>query len=108
MRILMHPRAITATDKELRVQIREAMEATFLPVLPQLQWVDVYVTDVNGPRGGVDKRCRVVAHLKSGMVVVSRMGTDLMSAVTASAIRCRRMIRTRVKRRRDRRRRAEV
>jgi putative sigma-54 modulation protein len=106
VRVLIHPRAITAADKELRARVAEALETALAPVRSRLHWVDVYLTDVNGPKGGPDKRCRVVAHLPTGPVVVARAGRDPMAAVTAAALRCRRLIRSRLRRRRDVRRRA--
>jgi hypothetical protein len=57
MRLLIHPRA-TVADPEVRVQIVEALETAFGPVRSRLDGIDVYLTDVNGPRGGPDKRCR--------------------------------------------------
>jgi ribosome hibernation promoting factor len=104
VRMLIHPRTITA-DAELRDRAAEALATALAPVRSFLRWVDAYLTDVNGPRGGPDKRCRVVAHLATGPVVVSRTGPDPVAAVSAAAARCRRLTLTRLKRRRDRQRR---
>lgn len=106
MRVLIHPRTITAADKELRARVAEALETALAPVRSRLHWVDVYLTDADGPQGVPAKRCRVVAHLLTGLVVVSRTGRDPVAAVTAAAVRCRRLIRSRLRRRKDRRRRA--
>ena len=106
MRVLIHPRTITAADKELRARVADALETALAPIRSRLQWVDVYLTDVNGPKGGPDKRCRVVAHRPTGPVVVARTGLDPVAAVAAAAVRCRRLIRSRLKRRWGRRRRA--
>lgn len=103
MRILIHPRTITA-DEDLRTRAAEALEAALAPVRSAILWADAYLTDVNGPRGGPDKRCRVVAHLRSGPVVISRTGRDPVAAVAAAATRCRRLILARLKRRPGRRR----
>ena len=84
MRVLIHPRAITA-DEGLRARVAAALEAALAPVRRHLLWVDAYLTDVNGPRGGPDKRCRVVAHLRTGPVVVSRTGVDPVAALAAAA-----------------------
>jgi putative sigma-54 modulation protein len=104
VRMLIHPRTITA-DAELRNRASEALTTSLAPVRSFLRWVDAYLTDANGPRGGPDKRCRIVAYLVTGAVVVSRTGPDPVAAVSAAAARCRRLILTRLKRRRDRRRR---
>jgi putative sigma-54 modulation protein len=106
VRVLIHPRTITGADRQLRFRVAEALETALSPVRWCLRWVDVYLTDVNGPKGGPDKRCRVVAHLPTGPVVVGRPGRDPVAAVTAAALRCRRLIRSRLRRRQHRRRRA--
>lgn len=99
MRVLIHPRTITA-DRELRTRVTQALEASLAPVRQHLLWLDAYLTDVNGPRGGPDKRCRIVVHLHTGgPVVVSRTGRDPVAAVSAAAARCRRLILTCLKRR---------
>jgi hypothetical protein len=36
----------------------------------QIRQVDVHLCDVNGPRGGIDKRCRVLVHFERGPAVV--------------------------------------
>lgn len=103
MRVLIHPRSLTA-DRELRARVEEALGTALEPVRPYLDWVDLYLTDVNGPRRGPDKRSRLVAHLRTGPVVVSRTASDPVAAVTAAAARCRRLVRSRLTRRRHRRR----
>jgi putative sigma-54 modulation protein len=106
MRVLIHPRAITADDKDLRSRVAQALETAFSPVRSRLLWVDVYLTDVNGSKGGPDKRCRVVAHLPTGPVVVNRRDREPVVAVAAAALRCRWLIWSRLRRRWDIRRRA--
>ncbi|QEL17512.1 hypothetical protein [Limnoglobus roseus] len=103
MRILIHPRSITS-DPNFRAQVENALSTALEPVRSDLEWVNLYLTDVNGRRGGPDKRCRVVAHLRTGPVVVSRTGPDPVAAVTVAAVRCRRLVRSRLTRRSRRRR----
>jgi putative sigma-54 modulation protein len=107
VRVLMHPRTISTDDKKLRAQVVESLQVALGPVRSYLHGADLYLTDVNGPKGGPGKRCRVVAYLPAGRpVVVSRTDRDPVAAVTAAAARCRRSIRSQLKRRQDRRRRA--
>ena len=48
----------------------------------------VRIVDVNGPRGGPDKRCRIVAHLERAQVVlVEATDSDAYVAVSQAAIR---------------------
>jgi hypothetical protein len=95
---LIHPRTITADDKELRTRVAEALETALGRLGQCLRRVDVYLTDVNGPRGGPDKRCRIVARLAAGSpVVVSRTDRNPVTAAAAAAVRCRRSVRSYLK-----------
>lgn len=50
--------------------------------------VAVYLVDLNGPRGGVDKQCRVVAEvLGHGLVVVEDTNASLTAAIDRAADR---------------------
>jgi putative sigma-54 modulation protein len=102
MRVSIRPRNMTA-DQNLRSRIDHCLQTTLDPVRGYLQGIDVYLTDVNGPRGGPDKQCRVVAHVPAARpVVVSRTGRDPVAAVARAAAVCRRSVRTLAKRRRAR------
>lgn len=59
--------------------------------------VTVYLTDVNGPRGGADKRCKVVAEARGcGPVVVEDADADLDVAIDRAADRVGRAVRRRL------------
>ncbi len=108
MRILIHPRTI-APDFEVRSQIAESLQTALEPIRSRLDRIDVYLTDVERSRGAPAKRCRVVAYLPADQpVVVSSTDRDPMAAVNAAASRCRRSVRNRLDRQRDRRRRTAV
>ena len=63
--------------------------------------VRVYLRDVNGPRGGVDKTCRVVVHLPgTGRAVVAGTAAEVYALVARTAGRLRRAIKRRLQRRR--------
>ena len=56
--------------------------------------VMVRLSDVNGPRGGVDKRCQiVVALVPRGVVMVEGSGDDAFALIAATAKRAARAIR---------------
>ena len=98
MRVSIRPRNRTA-DASLRSRIDDCLQATLYPVEEYLAGVDVYLTDVNGPRGGPDNRCRVVARVPAGRpVVISRTGRDAVTAVARAAAVCRRSVRSMSKR----------
>lgn len=63
--------------------------------------VSVYLADLNGPRGGVDKLCQITADLKgSGPVMILEKGDDLLAAVNRAARRLGYRIGCQVRRRR--------
>ena len=61
--------------------------------------VDVAIVDENGPRGGIDKQCRVsVVMPRFGQVSASAKHENPWAAVTEATERVRRMILTKLKR----------
>jgi ribosome-associated translation inhibitor RaiA len=66
--------------------------------------VDVAITDENGPRGGVDKHCRIRVCMP-GVAPFVATATDANSwaAVNRAATRARRKVMTQLKRRRSQR-----
>jgi ribosome-associated translation inhibitor RaiA len=63
--------------------------------------VTVRLSDVNGPRGGIDKRCRIVASLvPRGMVMVEGSGDDPFALIAGTAKRAGRAVRRELERRR--------
>lgn len=69
--------------------------------------VVVRLSDLNGPRGGVDKRCRVsVELLRRGNVVVEETDSDLYGAINRATDRAGNTVARELKRARDWRRHA--
>jgi putative sigma-54 modulation protein len=61
----------------------------------------VRLTDVNGPRGGLDKRCRIaVALVPRGVVIVEGSGDDPFALIADAAKRAGRVVRRGLERRR--------
>ncbi|HLO41557.1 MAG TPA: HPF/RaiA family ribosome-associated protein [Phycisphaerales bacterium] len=61
--------------------------------------VQVRITDVNGPKGGVDKSCTAFAHIHgSGAIAVKVRSTDFYGAIDRAAQKLRRAIDRRVSR----------
>ena len=66
--------------------------------LDRIGKVTVRLIDVNGPRGGNDKRCGVVLDLKGcGVVVLEEDGADLDSVIDRAADRVGRVVSRRVR-----------
>lgn len=84
----IHLRARVATEQEVRE--RAVQRAAFVlrrlhSLMPRVQ---VQVSSVNGPRGGVDKRCQVEVQTNRGeRVVVRSVASDWHDAVNTSLTR---------------------
>jgi hypothetical protein len=80
MQVLFKPRHPHATD------LRELTERRVRFVLRRLGWMvpraEVQMSDGNGPRGGVDKRCQVELRTDgAGSVVVTSLANDWRTAL---------------------------
>ena len=61
----------------------------------------VRLSDVNGPRGGNDKRCHIEVILPGQAVVVEDTEADLYFAINRAVSRASRTVKRRLRRRRD-------
>ena len=90
-------------------QLRTLAERRVRHAFKRLAWlaprIRVHLSDVNGPRGGIDKRCQVeVSSGLAGPVVVTSMAHDWRSALQSALTRTARTLlnnlqRSRVQRR---------
>lgn len=83
------------------------LESVLLGSLDRFKhWVKrayLYVEDVNGPKGGVDKQCRCVLHLRRmPPVVIQAKGEDLIALIYRIANRASYTLSQKTKRRRSR------
>mgnify|MGYP001011427738 CR=1 FL=1 len=46
-----------------------------------VQSVTVRLSDINGPRGGADKLCRIVIQMKSRSIVMEELGDDMRRVI---------------------------
>ena len=61
--------------------------------------VEVHVSDINGPKGGVDKRCRIQATASgAGVIVVESSANDFYAAVNGAASKLARALEHRLSR----------
>jgi len=52
----------------------------------QVQRINVWLADINGPRGGVDKRCRLEIRLpRQAALMVEQSDSDMYTAINRSA-----------------------
>jgi len=59
--------------------------------------IDVRLSDINGPKGGIDKKCKIHIHLSGHpSVVVTDIQRDLYHAIDRAASRAMRTVRRRL------------
>jgi ribosome-associated translation inhibitor RaiA len=68
----------------------------------RIREVTASLADVNGPRGGLDKQCRIVVRLlPSGKVTIEETALDFMAATARAADRAGRAVGRELERRRE-------
>jgi len=78
------------------------LEAALRRFSGRVRRVSLNLSDVNGPRGGEDKRCRVDVQLEHGAPIRTEgRGRDLLAVVTEVAQRASHSVAREVDRRRD-------
>jgi ribosome-associated translation inhibitor RaiA len=80
---------VAAADRK---RIEDRIRLALSRFAPLVQGVTATVTDENGNRGGIDKRCRLVVRLRAGTVVVNEQASAVMAAVTQAAERTARSV----------------
>jgi putative sigma-54 modulation protein len=74
----------------LEAHIRRKLRSAFSRVAPPLTGVSVALSDINGPRGGEDKQCKLQFSLPGmGLVVIKDRKSDLYHAIDSAAHRAR-------------------
>ena len=91
MQVLFKSRHPQATD------LRDLTERRVRFVLRRLGWLvpraEVQMSDVNGPRGGIDKRCQVELRTDgAGSVVVASVANDWRTALDNALARAARLL----------------
>ncbi len=72
----------------LRQHARQRMQAALGRFQYSVRTVSVHLGDINGPRGGADKLCRIVVRLKnSTLVVIEELDADMFQVIDKVANR---------------------
>jgi putative sigma-54 modulation protein len=80
-------RRIEITD-ELRNAVEKIVVCAIDRFETQVAKVSVYLADLNGPKGGVDKLCQISASLRRGNpVLILEKGSEILTAVHRAARR---------------------
>jgi ribosomal subunit interface protein len=88
---------VRGTAMAITVALREHATRRLLFALsrfaPRLRRIEVRLDDINGPRGGVDKRCRVAIGVRAGAaLVVEQVDSDMYAAIARAADRAGRAV----------------
>ena len=73
--------------RALRTQIEQRLEFALKTCYRHVKRIMVRLSDVNGPRGGKDKRCHLEVILPGQAVVVVKTEADLYDAINRAASR---------------------
>lgn len=88
---------------DLRHYIEHRMGHMLNRLQPRIGQVMIWLADLNGPRGGVDKRCRIVANVAPfGSVAAEATNTNPQTAIDRAARRIAKVVAHDVDRRRSR------
>ena len=102
MRLFIHTRGTVHAEK-LRSYVERRLRLATGRFEKQLGDVTVQLEDMNGPRGGPDKLCRISADVPSaGRVVVEERGEGFMAVAFWGVKRFRDSLKKRIRRRRTR------
>lgn len=90
-------------DDVLKGYIERRLRFALRRFAARVRRLTVRLTDVNGPRGGLDKRCRIaVALVPRGVVMVEGSGVNPFALIADAAKRAGRAVRRELDRRRSR------
>ena len=92
MQIAIHAHGFSLTDA-LEKHVQSRLAFSFSRVSGRLRRVHVRLSDLNGPRGGVDKRCLIEVCLDGlPTVVIQDVQSDMYSAINRAAGRAARTV----------------
>ena len=99
MRITIQSHGFILTDA-LRTYVEQRLRAALGWSGARLRKLVVSLSDINGPRGGIDKRCKIQVQLSGGGkgVVIEDTEADLYAAIDRAAERTDRALVRRVER----------
>jgi len=108
MKVSIQARDFTLTDSMLSY-VKDRINYLFSSRYNQIQRITVRLSDVNGPRGGVDKRCKVTVVLpRLNEIVNDDVQSDLYVAIFRAMDRASRTVNRRLTRLQDKKRRLYV
>lgn len=87
MRIAVRARDLGWNDS-LQQKLERSIETAVDRHRSRIDRISVYLADLNGPRGGVDKLCQITADIRGARpVLILERGDDLLTVVNRAARR---------------------
>ena len=76
------------SNEDLQKQVERRIEYAVDRYRSRIDRISISLTDLNGPRGGVDKLCHITADVRGARpVVIVERGEDLLAVVNRAARR---------------------
>mgnify|MGYP000663423312 CR=1 FL=1 len=98
MKVLIHSSNVTLS-KKARQFIQRKISSTLQRFDSGVKQVDLYLKDVNGPKGGIDKECTINIQADDRkQVVVSGKAGSIFSVVKQCAVKAKLLLAKRTKR----------
>lgn len=92
MELNIRTQGVSLTPK-IEEHVRAQLQAALRSYADRVTAVDVYLKDVNGPKGGDDKNVVIRTRLRGrSQVAVTELRSDLFSAIGAAARRTKRWV----------------
>jgi ribosomal subunit interface protein len=92
MQIAIQAHGFSLTDA-IEKHVQDRLQFTFSRVAGRVRRVLVTLSDINGPRGGIDKRCLIEVRLDGlSSIVIQDIQKDLYTAIDRAAGRAARSV----------------
>lgn len=92
MVLRIHGHNLDVTDS-LDTHVTDRFKAALDQLLHMVHEVIIRLEDINGPKGGVDKRCHATVYLRNGStVVLEEVNPDIYAAVSLAADRAKSVV----------------
>jgi ribosome-associated translation inhibitor RaiA len=92
MQITIHARGFQLTDA-IENRVRERLWFTLSRITQRVRRVLVTLSDLNGPRGGIDKRCLIEVRLNARRkIIIEDVQPDLYTAIDRATGRAARTV----------------
>ena len=89
-------------DEATETHVRRRMEFALEQFNSWITHVLVHLEDVNGPKRGIDKQCRILVNIKGGKTIkVEDLDVEMISAINRAADRVGQVVSREVDRRRE-------